>query len=168
MTANLRTVGLYVNADQIQYSSGCSPLEAAQMAEKTRNILLAAKADFTFETVLSTERNLELLSKAKEAGYYICAVFVLTCDPSINVQRVKSRVAGGGHDVPEEKIVSRYHKSLKNLKRLVRIADETRILDNSGSLPDVICDIRKSVATITPTEHWSKEQILDLISPFSD
>lgn len=166
VTSGLPIIGTYVNADQIQFNAGCSPLEAAQEAEQIRNMLLAAKADFTFETVLSTGRNLELLTRAKEAGYYIFAVFVLTEDPQINVQRVQNRVAGGGHDVPIEKIVSRYHKSLQNLKRLIRIADETKIVDNSGVSPDVICEIRGSTAAISPTRYWTKERILELISPF--
>ena len=42
--------------------------------------------------------NLELLRQAKELGYKIHAVFVLTSDPSINVRRVQARVKSGGHD----------------------------------------------------------------------
>lgn len=163
VTKGIPPIGLYVNADQIQHNKGCSPLEAAQEAEQIRNILLAAKADFTFETVLSTERNLELLRRAKEAGYQIFAVFVLTKDPEINVKRVKSRVQGGGHDVPAEKIVSRYEKSLQNLKHLIRIADYTKILDNSGECPSVICEISGTNATVSPSQHWTKSEILDLI-----
>ena len=36
------------------------------------------KEDFTFETVLSSEYKLNILRKAKEEGYFIKCVFVLT------------------------------------------------------------------------------------------
>ena len=42
--------------------------------------------------------------------------FVLTCNPEINVLRVKNRVLVGGHDVPVEKILLRYTKSLNMIK----------------------------------------------------
>lgn len=163
VTKGLPIVGLYVNADEIKRVSGCSDLEAAQEAEKIRHILLDGRQDFTFETVLSTDRNLELLRQAKDAGYEIHAVFVLTCSSDINVRRVQERVLSGGHDVPEEKIRSRYIRSLKNLSRLVRIADRTRVIDNSGTEPALICEVNGGTVRIWETEHWTKKAILGLL-----
>lgn len=156
-------VGLYVNADEIKKSLGCSDLEAAQRAELTREALLKAKKDFTFETVLSTDRNLNLFHAAKEAGYEITAVFVLTNDSAINVARVRKRFDAGGHDVPDKKIISRYERSLANLPKLVRIADRTIIIDNSGTLPDVICEVMGNSVRIRENRFWSKKAILELL-----
>ncbi|MDO5139644.1 MAG: zeta toxin family protein [Oscillospiraceae bacterium] len=164
VTKGIPLVGLYVNADDIKRSTNCSDIEAAQEADLIRNSLLAERLDFTFETVLSTDRNLNLLHRAKEAGYRIHAVFVLTIDPEINVQRVQNRVASGGHDVPEEKIRSRYSRSLGNLSELVRIADMTRVLDNSGEEPNLICEVRDNTVTIWDNEYWSKEAVLALLA----
>lgn len=83
-------------------------------------------SEFCFETVLSTCRNIELLKKAKEKGYFIRCYYVLTADPMINVWRVKSRVESGGHDVPEEKIIQRYDRALELIKDLVQICDYGR------------------------------------------
>ena len=105
---NLEAFGTYVNADDIKKEHGLSDLEAAQQAEALRNMLLDGNQDFSFETVLSTERNLLLLEKAKARGYEVQCIYVLTCDESINVARVKARHMVGGHDVPEDKI--RTHK----------------------------------------------------------
>ena len=163
VTKGLPIVGIYVNADDIKRISGCTDLEAAQEAEKIRHILLEKKQDFTFETVLSTDRNLELLRRAKEAGYEIQAVFVLTCSSDINVRRVQERVRNGGHDVPEEKIRSRYTRSLQNLAKLVRIADRTRVIDNSGAEPALICEVIGTSVRISETEYWSKKAILSLL-----
>lgn len=98
----------YINADIIQKVMMCDVMEAAKLAEKQREDALSSKEDFCFETVLSTDRNLKLLQRAKADGYFIRCYYVLTADPQINVERVHSRVAAGGHDVPEEKIISRY------------------------------------------------------------
>ena len=164
VTKGLPIVGLYVNADEIKRQSGCTDLEAAQEAELIRNTLLDARMDFTFETVLSTDRNLKLLQRAKDAGYQIHAVFVMTNDPEINVQRVHDRVAAGGHGVPEDKIRSRYHLSLKNLSKLVRIADMTRIIDNSGAEPNLVCEVQNQRVTIWENDRWSKKDILALLA----
>ena len=56
----------YINADEIKKYLKCSDLEAAQLAEKQREAHLGQMKEFCFETVLSTERNLNLLKKAKE------------------------------------------------------------------------------------------------------
>ena len=164
ITKKLPLCGIYVNADEIKRISHCSDLEAAQEAELLRESLLRSEKDFTFETVLSTRRNLDLLARAKEAGYEICAVFVLTNDSGINIQRVRERAQAGGHDVPEDKIVSRYQKSLHNLAQLVRIAHHTRIVDNSGDLPALICEVHGSAVTIYDSPHWTKKEILAMLT----
>ena len=123
--------GVYVNADNLKIEYTLSDLEAAQKAEALRNKLVEQKTDFTFETVLSTERNLLLLRKAKENGYEIQCIYVLTCNSDINVARVRGRVRDGGHDVPEDKIRSRYTKALNLLHQLIDICDTIFIYDNS-------------------------------------
>ena len=164
VTQHLPIVGSYVNADEIKAMTGCTDLEAAQRAEATRELLLAKRKDFTFETVLSTPRNLELLRRAKEAGYQIEAVFVLTSDSSINVERVRSRVADGGHPVPEEKIISRYERSLKNLLQLTQYADRTRVIDNTGESPELIFEVEGKKLRIYEGRYWTKKRILSLLS----
>ena len=102
----------YINADEIKKNLKCTDLEAAQLAERQREAHLEQMNEFCFETVLSTERNIKLLQKARQRGYFIHCYYILTADPMINVLRVKSRVEAGGHDVPEDKIVTRYDRVL--------------------------------------------------------
>ena len=61
----------YINADEIKKNMKCSDIEAAQIAERQREEHLANMQEFCFETVMSTERNLNLLKRAKEMGYFI-------------------------------------------------------------------------------------------------
>ena len=66
----------YINADEIKKSLKCSDIEAAQLAEKQREDHIEQMKEFCFETVLSTERNLKLLEKAKGAGYFIRCYYI--------------------------------------------------------------------------------------------
>ena len=63
ITRMAKTVGLNINADDIKKTTLCSDLEAAVKAEELREKMLQEKKNFTFETVLSTERNLNLLKR---------------------------------------------------------------------------------------------------------
>ena len=105
ITRMAKVVGEYINADDIKSTILCSDMEAAQKAEELRKKTVEQKREFTFETVLSTDRNLLLLKKAKDAGFFVRGIYVLTVDPMINISRVNAREALGGHGVPEEKII---------------------------------------------------------------
>lgn len=109
-------VGKYTNADDVVAATGMDNMEAAVLVDKMRYESISKKEDFTFETVLSSEYKLNILRKAKEEGYFIKCVFVLTVDPQINIARIESRVASGGHDVDSRKVVERYYKSINNIK----------------------------------------------------
>lgn len=161
-TAFLKPSMDYVNADEIKKNLKCSDLEAAKMAELQREAHLRNMEDFCFETVMSTERNLVLLNKAKEKGYFIRCYYILTADPMINVLRVQARTEMGGHDVPEEKVISRYDKALLLVKKVVAVCDICHIYDNSESRPFRIYKKRKAESYFDECEDWKKEDILRL------
>jgi predicted ABC-type ATPase len=162
-TAGMNVVGAYINADDIKAQIGCSDLQAAEEAERLREYFLAKKKDFTFETVLSTDRNLVFLRRAKQAGYIIRCIFVLTVSPELNRLRVKSRVLAGGHDVSPEKIRSRYAKSLANLPELIQICDVCTVFDNSTDMPTVIYHKDDFGEVISASPLWSRNKIIELV-----
>ncbi len=158
----VKPIGIYINADNIVTTTHCDNLTAAKQAEKLRNECVAKKVDFTFETVLSTPRNLELLQRAKEQGYFIKMFFVLTDSPLVNVARVKTRVSRGGHDVPKDKIISRYDRSLALLPELLKVCDVCNVYDNTAKIPKRIFSKKKDTYRLWETDFFSKERILDL------
>ena len=138
-------------------------MEAAKLAEDRRESCLRSHTGFCFETVLSTTRNLDLLQRAQQSGFFIRCYYVLTADPQINVARVASRVAAGGHDVPVEKIISRYDKALDLVKKLVPICDVCHIYDNSLNGPYRIFKKRKDQYWYCPEAGlWLKNDIVAL------
>lgn len=84
----------YVNADDIKKANHCTDLEAAVMEDRIRNEFIDKSENFTFETVLFTERNLKLLQQAKEKGYFIRCIYVLTANPQF---LMKTEIMNCGH-----------------------------------------------------------------------
>lgn len=149
----------YINADEIKKNLKCSDMEAAKLAERQREEHLEKMEDFCFETVMSTERNLNLLKRAKEKGYFIRCYYILTVDPAINIYRIKSRVESGGHNVPEDKIISRYERALNLVKDVVGVSDICHIYDNSEEKPFRIFKKRKEEYCYDECEDWYEEDI---------
>lgn len=85
--------------------------------------------------------------------------YILTADPMINVFRVRSRMESGGHDVPEEKIITRYDRALDLVKDSVKICDVCHIYDNSGNKPFRILKKRKEQSYFDECADWYVEDI---------
>lgn len=87
------------------------------------------------ETVLSTDKYRRLVVKAKELGFLIWLVYVLLDSPERSIERIKLRVAKGGHDVADDDVRKRYGRSLTQLEWFLDQADQAWIFDNSGATP---------------------------------
>lgn len=113
---------------------GSNPnLLAVEQIERWIEISLLAGHTIGVETVLSTSKYRRLVSLAQGLGYRVQLIYVILDDPRRNVERVKIRVRRGGHSVPEDKIVSRYWRSLEQLPWFLAQADEAWLWDNSGA-----------------------------------
>lgn len=88
-------------------------------------------------------------------------MFVLTVDPRINITRIQSRVASGGHNVDSSKVVKRYYKSINNIKELLEICDIMHVYDNTET-PQRIIRKHKEDLSIYPNEYWTEQDILEL------
>lgn len=162
ITQYFEIVGTYTNADEIVAATGMNNQDAAEFVDRNRYESIAAGADFTFETVLSSRYKLEILRKAQEAGFFIKCVFVLTVNPEVNVARVETRVAAGGHDVEKNKIIERYYKALANIPELMNLCDIMHIYDNTDSTFRIVRK-HKDQITLFPNEFWPMEKIEKLI-----
>lgn len=129
--------------------------------------------DFAFETTLGGQTMTELLERAASEGFAVHAWFAGLQSVELHLQRVRQRVARGGHDIPREKIVERYDGSRKNLIRLLAQLASVRVYDNSAEaapgqgltpVPRLLlhCVERKIVAPtklrslLVDTPQWAK------------
>lgn len=124
---------------------------ACVVAEFIRFELLEAKGNvtFTIETVMSHESKLDFMRAAKEKGFRVYLYYVSTSSPEINVGRVATRVQKGGHNVSEDKIRSRYVKSLQHLHDAILLSDRAYIFDNSTSSHRWIAEYDGATGQIT-------------------
>jgi len=92
---------------------------------------IAERLDFALETTLGGQTITALLVQALAAGIQVRMWFVGLSSPGLHLARVRSRVARGGHDIPEAKIRERYDRSRINLIDLMPRLTELRVFDNS-------------------------------------
>ena len=92
---------------------------------------MRSNSSFATETTLAGNTYLNLIREVKKLGWYASLIYVGIDDPETNIQRVKSRVKLGGHNVPTEDILRRYDRSLANLSKAAKIVDRLTLYDNS-------------------------------------
>jgi predicted ABC-type ATPase len=92
---------------------------------------IAERLNFAFETTLGGHTITALLRSALSVGVQVRIWYVGLHSPELHIARVHSRVARGGHDIPEAKIRERYDRSRLNLIQLMPKLTELRVYDNS-------------------------------------
>jgi len=89
--------------------------------------------DFLVETVLSSDKYLDDIERALSLGYRIGVIYVGLAGPEDAVRRVALRRAMGGHDVPEDRIVARWSRSVAMLGRVAPAAHRLYVFDNTST-----------------------------------
>lgn len=156
----------FVNADQI--ASGLSAFNTEAVAFEAGRIMLRRvhelareRSTFAFESTLASRSFHQFLVRLKADGYRVLVFYVALMSPELAVARVEHRVRMGGHDVPEDIVRRRFHRSLKNLFELyLPIADRWRVFDNStGTKPTKVAEQGKALRVFARTK-WQHLQNL--------
>ena len=91
---------------------------------------IAGRYDHAFETTLGGNSIPARLREAAET-HDLLIWFCGLDSPEHHIARVRLRVAGGGHDIPETKIRERYVSSITNLIALLPHLTNLQVYDNS-------------------------------------
>lgn len=118
-------------------------IPAARRAIVLCRSLLATRMSFIVESTLAGHGAISLMGTARRAGYRTLLIYVALGDPELHIDRVRLRVAQGGHDIPDGDIRRRYFRSLARAPQAIRLADETIVLDNAGPQPERVLMLRK-------------------------
>ena len=132
--SHLEAAGLrFINADVLARELNLHGYAAAKVADAVRRELLKRRESFVFETVFSdpARDKLDFLKEAIQTGYTVVLCYIGLASPQISNERVAMRVSQGGHDVPAEKLTSRFRRTLANLKTAIRELPHVLIYDNS-------------------------------------
>ena len=73
-----------------------------------------------------------MIHQAKSLGYEVDLIFIGLDGAERSLSRIRSRVAAGGHDIPDEDAKRRYSRSIANAVEALQLADVARFYDNSG------------------------------------
>ncbi len=145
--AKMKPPGEFVNADVIEaalegdFSKGERQIKAGRAAVTRVRELIDTKANFVFETTLSSHHSIKVIEDAIKNGFEVGLLFVALDDPLLNVKRVGFRVADGGHHIPSPDILRRYRASFSNLGRALSLVSSAAIIDNSDKIPEVVFEI---------------------------
>lgn len=122
--------------------------EGAFIASFIRHLLIYQNKTFSFETVMSHPSKIDEISNVVNLGYTAYLYFICTDSPEVNVSRVHNRVEKGGHEVPEDKIIDRYYRTLKNLHLALPYCYRAYLFDNSGKEQILIAELYKGAMEI--------------------
>ena len=136
----------FVNADEI--AKGISPFqpetvsfEAGRIMLNRINDLIKDNKSFAFETTLATKSYRNKIIDAKKKGYHVTLLYFWLQNVELAIERVKTRVTEGGHNIENKIIRRRYKRGLINLFEIyLPIIDELMIFDNSEAKPELIAE----------------------------
>ena len=136
----------FVNADEI--AKGLSPFQPEKVSFEAGRIMLhrinelfELNQNFAFETTLATKSYKSKVIKAQKQGYTVTLLFFWLQNVELAIERVKTRVQEGGHNIPTEVIKRRYRNGIINLFDIyLPLVNEAMILDNSEGKPVLIAE----------------------------
>lgn len=115
--------------------------EGSFVAAFIRHLSITQERSFSFETVMSHPSKIdEIRDLVENHGYRAYLYFVCIDDPSVNIARIKDRVAKGGHDVDDYRVEDRYFKTLKLLHKVLPFCYRAYLFDNSGKTMKLLAE----------------------------
>ena len=135
----------FINADLI--AAGLSPFRPESMAIEASRLMLdhvrqmvAKREDFAVETTLAGRTYANLIREWKRVGYQVELIFLQLPSADMAVQRVRQRVAQGGHNIPEPDIRRRFDRGIENFHRHYRSAVNAWQVFDASQWPPVLVD----------------------------
>lgn len=148
-----------------QRANGAAWLQGRLLLERA----IEARGNFSFETTLGGTSMTALLQAAADAGLDVRIWYAGLASAELHIERVRRRVAKGGHDIPEETIRRRFDQSRRNLIQLMPSLAELKVFDNSAEgdpdagvapAPQLVVHLRNrrivGPAGFADTPQWAK------------
>jgi len=150
----------FVNSDEFAksfspFDPGAASVTASRYMLMKINYLLDRKADFAVETTLATRSLLQIVLQAKRLGYETTVLYFWLNSPELAIERVRDRVASGGHNIPDAVVRRRYVMGLQYLfDYYIPEMDRWILADNSKPPFSVVAEGSKDVIYIKDIEKY--------------
>jgi predicted ABC-type ATPase len=136
----------FINADLI--AAGLSPfapeaaaIEAGKMMLERIEACAARGQSFAIETTLSGKTYTQSIPRWRKNDYVVKLFFLRLQSPELAIERVKNRVALGGHHIPDDVVRRRFDAGLKNFEELYKpLVDEWALYDNTEHSPILLAE----------------------------
>ena len=141
---------------------------AAQQADQQRRAYLMARTSFVMETVFSDPAGdkIAFLREAQAMGFRVTLIFIGIDSPALSQARVIGRVAHGGHDVPDDRLIERFPRTLANLKVALKFVDRASLFDNSSARspyrPIATVEDGQCIVRYPPLPGWANAALKSL------
>ena len=139
------------------FSPDSASIQASKLMLLKINYLFRRLEDFAIETTLATRSLKKMVKYAQSNGYEVTVLYFWLNSPDLAVERVKARVAAGGHNIPEATIRRRYVVGLHYFfEDYVPLADRWILADNSEIPFKVVAEGRKDGLIIKDSEKYDR------------
>jgi predicted ABC-type ATPase len=138
-------------------------IEAARLFSQKFGEFLERRESLIVESTLSGLSLRKWIEKARSFDYEIEILFVYLSSPELCIQRVATRVAKGGHHVPEADIKRRFTRANANFWQVYKnLADVWSLFYNAGDIITQVANGNKNREVILDEarfEEWKKMAI---------
>lgn len=144
----------FVNSDEFAkslspFSPDAASIQAGKLMLLKMNYLFSRNEDFAIETTLATRSLKRIMENAREKGYSVTILYFWLNSPDLAVERVRARVAAGGHNIPEDTVRRRYVAGLHYFFNVYRqMADRWILADNTQIPFKIVAEGHRSEMTV--------------------
>jgi predicted ABC-type ATPase len=142
---NLRPEAMFVNADEAaqalpqELSVSTRNFRAGRVALDRLKSLIEAGADIILETTLAGHSYRVAIPTWRARGYDVDLYYLRLPTVEVSLKRIRTRVAAGGHNIPEEDAKRRFGRSLAGFEEVKWLVDAWYLFDSlEGSFELVV------------------------------
>lgn len=124
----------YLSADDIAFeinpeNPASVRLEAGKEFFRRFERFINEEKNILIESTLSGKSLINIINRVQtESNYFVTLIFIFLDDDALCIERVKTRVSKGGHNIPKEDIIRRFGRSIVNFWNTYRYLSDQWVL----------------------------------------
>jgi len=118
--------------------------------------LINEKKSILLESTVSGNYHKRIIDQARKAKYEIVFIYIFLDSVKQNIQRVKQRVAMGGHNVPVADLCRRYERSMKNFRDITGRVNQWLLYYNGENSYELVAQGKGSALDILDDALYNK------------
>ncbi len=158
LKAQTNNLGMIIDVDKITAKNGGDLIKGGKIAITKINECLNNGYSFTQETTLSGAKTEKTARIARETGYYIRLFYIGLDTLDESLERIKNRVAKGGHNINSKNVEHRFKNRFEALLKVLPYCDEAIFFDNRNGFVKVAeYNNGELISTTDNSPLWLKE-----------